>query len=433
MVYLILLIINLISYFFCFYLIYQYGGIKYNMPFFFTTIIYLIYSCITPTYYYYTNYVGIYGLDIRGYYHIGLWYYFLNISFFLFGYWSIIKKNKKEYKNKRYIYPEIKIHFLFYFITSLVLLNFAISGVNILNIINVFNFNKNETQLLFTVDETVGYSNYLANFADSIIIILIAAAIFKTNKYILFIWTIFSFIIFTLLGYRYRIILTLVGFIFIYILNTNLNIRSYLRIITFGTIFIVSLLFITVNRGILINKQYSELKFTFEELDLVETIAEQTRGGIADYTLFRYYDLYSPGFDYCSTMILSTIYRALPKSLFSNNEKPVPAMDKKIEHMWDDAKWEPFGEAILNVGFNYLSLGIVGILLFSFIYGLLLAKIQNNINYSNPLDILFLVIFTLLSFQYITRGYMPQTIDHLGFFLIPYWLMKILFKISYRK
>lgn len=430
--YLVLLMLNLVAYFLSFYVVKIHGGIKRNIAFSFTVLIFLIYTCITPSYFYYTGYIGIYGLNIRNYYHVGLWYYFLNITFFLFGYWLLIKKNRFQNNIYKYNSPKPKIHFLFYLVTSVVLLNFAISGINILNIVNVFSVNKSETQLLFTVDETVGFSNYLANFADSIIIILVAAAIFKTNKFTLFVWTIFSFIIFSLLGYRYRIILTLIGFGFVYILNSNLKFLSYIRIISLSLIFMISLLFITVNRGILINKQYSELKFTFDDLSIGETFAEQTRGALADYTLFRYYDLYFPGYDYCSTMILSTIYRALPKFLFSNNEKPVPAMDTKIEHMWDDAMWEPFGEAILNVGFNYVSLGLFGIILFAFAYGLLLAKVQNITNYNSPLDILFLLIFTLLSFQYITRGYMPQTIDHLGFFLIPYWLLKFLFKIKYR-
>ncbi|HQX44964.1 MAG TPA: hypothetical protein PK209_10440, partial [Saprospiraceae bacterium] len=57
-----------------------------------------------------------------------------------------------------------------------------------------------------------------------------------------------------------------------------------------------------------------------------------------------------------------------------------------------------------------------------FLTGLILSLTTVNRDYHHPKHRIFLVILCMALFQWYTRGYFPQFVDHLVFLLIPYWL-----------
>ena len=197
---------------------YQRGGWNRNLVYIWTLLIYVIYVLVSPAYFYYTERKIIIGTDISAYYGTGFAYNTLALICFVFGYWIKGRPSMDTWlKAPLYILenPKKIITILFYSMYGIVLLNLAVGGADI--------------QQVFIGNEVVGMgasggSYFLQNFTDSLICVLVLAYFYDIPTRTLLIWMAISFFLFSLLGFRYRIVLTLFGILFIYLFKNKISV-----------------------------------------------------------------------------------------------------------------------------------------------------------------------------------------------------------------
>ena len=283
---LIAIVINVLVYVFGFGVIKKIGGIRYNLTYVFSLLLFFIYYFITPIIFYFLGRSTIWGdegpnqgvgVKILDYYGKTLIYYGIANLFFILGYIFFKRKNiqieQLDEPKKDVVQRAIIISFIL--CTGVVFSNYLAEGINPLDIF------LGDTDS--AIGGVTGSSNYLRNFADSLIAINICAFYFKVKNKYLVPMILISVLLFFLMGFRYRIILLALGFIFNYLLTTKKKI-DILKSVIFLLFFSYSLLFITYNRYVFANGRWDE--FTASPLQFeYSTFLEQTRGMLDDITI----------------------------------------------------------------------------------------------------------------------------------------------------
>jgi hypothetical protein len=116
----------------------------------------------------------------------------------------------------------------------------------------------------------------------------------------------------------------------------------------------------------------------------------------------------------------------VPSFFFKNETKPYPPpqfpiIDDAINGTRDN------GEAVTSLGGSFIAFYYPGIYIMAFLLGYIIAKLQNRFEY-NYLSMITGIIINLALFQWISRGYFPQEVDHLAYMLFPILLLKIFIK-----
>jgi hypothetical protein len=400
------------------------GGWGRHLPYIWTLIIYTIYIFITPLYYYSNDKTVIIGTDISKYYGLGFFFNNIAILCFIIGYW--IKGNNsnkiwnappfREIKN-----PHFVITIMFFVCYGIVLLNLAIGGANISGV--------------FLGDDILGMgaggaSYYLQNFTDSLICIIVLAYLYDVPWKRIILWILASFFLFSLLGFRYRIMLSLFGILFVFLYKSKLDARKLIIGFGLALIFFYGVMFSTVNRHGLIVRNYDNL--VFNPLDFkYEEFFSQTRGALPDMAIYKLYDNPSGGasYDYGLTMFGYVFIRMIPRVIMPDKDKfyPPPQLVTTVQAY--DARWaSKSGEATLSVSAFYMAFGWLGIILGHFFWGLLLRKFGDSLRLSDKLQIATYIVISLATFQWVSRGYLPQVIDQAIYMLIPIWVLRYISK-----
>lgn len=433
---------NLLVYLFGAYIVRRNGGLKKNLPFAFSLILFVLYHFITPMYFYFSGRKTIWGdvigynkvgEDITDYYLLGINYYGLANLLFIIGYLAI--RNRKEIiqqiaedtNNLARQKTAIIVSFCVCF--GIVLFNYLQEGLNPFLIL----FGSKD-------DEIAGItatSNYLKNFTDSIIAILIIGYYYRVKKVFLYPMTILGFTLFALMGFRYRIILTILGIIFVglYQLHKENNRRFVLiRNVVLLSSFIYVMFFITYNRFVFTSGNWDKLVTNPAKFEY-SVFFEQTRGMLDDITVIKYYKTDPhPEHDYGVTFLYFFI-RAMPRSIvgdeFKDSFYPFPAYTiftkaYGIQKYWGKSNT---GEAPLHLAYFYIAGGLPFLLIGSFVVGLMLKLFQHKFHPDKSSNILILVLLTAGLFQWYTRGYFPGFVDHMAFMMIGYFMVRLLSKV----
>jgi hypothetical protein len=396
------------------------GGFNRHLVYLWTLFTYMIYVLITPLVMYANNRFVIIGTYIENYYGLGFTFNFFAVVCFIFGYWVMWnKKNSKWDEPEKYVIanPKKLITILFYAIYGIVLLNLAVGGANI--------------QEVFAGNEVVGLgasggSYFLQNFTDSLICIIVLAYIYNFPTKTLLFWIAISFFLFSLLGFRYRIVLTLFGILFVYLYKNQIGARQ----IVFGSflalLFFYSIMFSTENRKILILRTYNELNFDPLTYNF-DNFFDQTRGALPDMAVYKLYDdpTRDAKHDYGLTMFGYVFIRMIPRAIYPDKDRfyPPPQLATTIQAY--DAWWAKFsGEATLSVGSLYIAFGWLGIVFGHFFWGRLLCLFADIIRRSDKLIYVSSIVLALATFQWVTRGYFPQVIDHFVYLMFPIWVCR---------
>jgi hypothetical protein len=400
------------------------GGFTRHLPYMFTLIVYSIYVFISPLYFYSVNLTRIIGTDISNYYGLGFFFNTIGVLSFIVGYWVIGNNSNKiwdapyenEIKDPRYF-----INIMFYICYGIVLLNLALGGANISQV--------------FLGDEVLGMgaggaSYYLQNFTDSLISIIVLAYLFDVPWKRLLPWIVASFFLFSLLGFRYRIMLSLFGILFVYLYKSKIDAKKIVLGAGLALIFFYGVMFSTVNRHRLIlrnydNLVYDPLKFKYEEFFL------QTRGALPDMAIYKLYDNpnVSTDYDYGLTMFGYVFIRMIPRAIMPDKDKfyPPPQLATTVKAY--DAWWaSKSGEATLSVSAFYMAFGWLGIVFGHFFWGLLLRRFGDRVRFADKLKLATYLLISLATFQWISRGYLPQIIDQTMYMLVPIWVLRYLSK-----
>lgn len=401
------------------------AGFRSHFVFGFGWIVFTVYYFATPVYFYIQERATIWGSadafryvgeNIKPYYARGFLYFSMALLFLLTGYFLL---GRFQNKSASGIYHHRKglLVFLFFVFFFLIILNFLISGINPLDI------------LLGSTDETLwtvtGGSNYLKNFADSLITCLVLAWLIKVDKRLFFLMAILALVIFLLMGFRYRIIMTLVGLLTLGLMNKKIGPSLILRSVSTGVLILYVLLLITYNRFQFVSGDFDRMVFSPAEFEIVNTLAEQTRGALDDINIIQYYETRrEPRHDFGLTFFYFII-RAVPRSLageWKDSMYPPPAFPIVDEAYNLPAEWGPTGEAPLFLSYFLISGGFSALILLSFLAGFLIRWLLRNRTFRDDRDLVFMIILQMALFQWFTRGYFPQFVDHLFFLLVPYWI-----------
>jgi hypothetical protein len=228
--------------------------------------------------------------------------------------------------------------------------------------------------------------------------------------------------LFLILGFRYRILLTFFGLFLIYIYDRGLTFKSILKYISILLLALYAMLLLTENRNAIYMQKFDQLTFNMSEFDY-DIIFDQARGSVMDFAVYQYMDNSSNvSIDYGETMFGYIIVKLMPSVFFEGGVKPYPPptfliIDEAIGATRDN------GEAVTSLGGTFLSFYYPGIYVSGFLLGFIIAKLQNRFD-NNDFSMLGAIIANLVLFQWISRGYLPQVIDHLAYMLFPLLMIR---------
>src|SRR5919202_1667731 len=141
-----------------------------------------------------------------------------------------------------------------------VISDITVSGINVLDIL----FGQSTDSLMSSQSITNTY--YFRAFADSIITTLVLYAYLDGKPLRVLGLLIPAFILFALLGFRYRIILTLLGLVIVYLTNKNIRLTTG-RWVAISLTFLYIVFTITYNRWFVITGAYDRITVNPLEYD----------------------------------------------------------------------------------------------------------------------------------------------------------------------
>jgi len=397
---------------------YKNGGWNRNLIYLWTLIIHIQYTLFTPLFFYNEGKATLNGTDITQYYGLGTFYNLLAMVFFVIGYWIIGLKLKGKWNNQptqQLINPLKWISILFYFFYALIIINMSLGGINVAQV-----YFGNESVGL----GAQGATYYIQNFTNSLITLIILAFLFDLPKRTLIFWIVISFFLFSILGFRFRILLTLFGLSFVYLYKYKIHLKQIIIGIVLVLFFMYLVMFSTENRSTLITRDYSAIEYNPAKFNYYKFF-DQTRGALADICVYKLYDNpnKSATHDYGISMFAYVFIRLVPRALFENKDDYYPAPQIKTTIAAYDAFWGKFtGEATLSVAALYINFGWLGIVIGYFIWALLIRKYSNRVVVRDKISLIKYIVVALVTFQWVTRGFFPQVVDIAAYMLIPVWL-----------
>lgn len=289
--------------------------------------------------------------------------------------------------------------------------------------INVFQVNEEPE---FVVG---GLSSYLTQA----IALMVAAVIFvlvtvngniikltSRIKWISILMLLITLLTFVTQGSRYRIVILLIAGATTYYLK-NREKPNLLLWSAFGVVFFLAMGVIEITRNYSRGLDISKLE-SYELSDIGSNAQNETK-----VFLFsgRVIDEVSKNSDYIYfEPIITAILMPIPRAYFP--QKPDGAY-------LDDVQEIVFGNSDMGAAFMfyaeyYYAFGWIGIVIMSFVFGLICKYFYLNYRY-NPnslVPILALAIFNGCVYMFITRGYLAQHVFTFFYFLvIPLWVLKL--------
>jgi len=367
-----------------------------------------------------------------------------------FVYWFLGPINTSIEKNYYYLGGYFEDYFdlcLIIYIISLfsLLFFYKLGSVNVYNKINSKNAqyelnNNHKYYLLFffiavsyivsiksedNLEYNGGFLNYLLFLSDSLIlafVILLYES--KLKKWHLILLS-FTFLFYLFLGFRYRVILLILGIFYHYYVVLNLSLKSIIKWIVFFMIGIYTINFITTNRNAFRKFDFNEVTFESEiigEMTPFQLLMHQTNNHKTDMMVLKYMHQPNVDFDYGESMFLNIFYRIIPASFFEYEKKPPIPQQDIINNSFGTIEAFYAGSAVTNTFSYYIAFGYFGVIFFMGLIGYLIGKMSMKMQLNVIRDRVKIIIMAMFLFQEITRGYLPQNITLLAFLLITFKL-----------
>lgn len=403
---------------------YYEGGVRNHVLNIFMSFTFILYLLITPTVYYFSQQYLAFQMDVKEYFGIGFLQLFLHLVFYYLGYFGFAKRKAKFMTytnlNSRELFGkeiEVKIVIIFLSIYLAVFLNTLSSGINLLDVI-LGKYGEPTLGLR-------GGSYYIQNLADSLIGLLVMAFYFKIKPRYFYLMIILTQPLFLVLGFRYRIILSFFGIFLIYIYDNRISLKSIIKYVMIILISFYLLLLMTSNRRAIYMQEFNQISFDISDFDF-DILTNQSRGSMIDFAVYQHLGNGNANIDFGKTMFGYIFIKMLPASLFNSGVKPYPPpsfyiIDDAINGTRDN------GEAVTSLGGTFIAFSYPGIYVFALILGCVIAKLQNRIEKSF-FGFLGGLLTSLAIFQWVSRGYFPQFIDHLAYLLFPLLLLNLFSK-----
>lgn len=354
----------------------------------------------------------------------------ISFIFFSIGYnYSFVnKKNNIEERKGRPLSDytkcyskKIKIISLILFIIGFLsaIIFYKTSGYNPL----AFLKNINQSENMYLYDSKF---KFLAKISYIMIIPWIIICKFDKSKILKFTTTIAMFTIFLIGGSRYIIVITVLAYITLPYIVERKSFKFKKAIILFLILLIFSDIIAYTRVGTRTGKSIDFMK--------ISEMVEITDVFDSDLTIYKpFYCVVNSipknlPHQYGKGLIGYSIFSFFPRFLFpwkSNFDN----MAKIISIVMNETAMKA-GLAMPNVGEYYLEFGLIGCIVFMYIFGIICRKMKslylNNKNSINEI-ILYSVLCPFLM-QIVCRGYLAVQLNTLIFIVLPYYLLKKEFK-----
>ena len=277
-----------------------------------------------------------------------------------------------------------------------------------------------------------GFYNYLVFLGDSLILAFIIL-IFEKKFYKKWHWFLLvsSLLAYMVLGFRYRILLLIIGVIYHFLVTTRFSFKSIVKWVFLGWLVVYSINFITLNREALKTLDFSEVTFESKVqygLSPYQLVMQQTDNYKTEMMIVKYVRDNDVAYDFGESMFTHIFIRIIPASFFEGKVKPEIPQIKIIKNSFNSIEGLYAGAAVSNVIEFYIAFGIFGIIFFMLVFGLFLGYLAKRSNLNNARDRVIIVMVAMVLFQEITRGYLPQNVTLLAFLLIT---LKLFYKKTY--
>lgn len=282
----------------------------------------------------------------------------------------------------------------------------------------------------FTGEHSIDSSyNYFLFFADSLILCFVILFYEKKYSVLLLVLTAVSLIYFLILGFRYRIILLLIAYIYHLLLSNRLTIKSLFKGLSILIIsgFIIN--FISVNRSIFSNQEFDQIEFTADspyELSPYQFVMQQTENYSTDFNVLKFFNETNISHDYGFSMFGHIFIRITPASFYSDGRKPQIPQQEIIKNCFTTLAGEDSGSAVTNIFQYYIAFGVYGVIFFMGLLAYIMATLSKKLDLSIPRNRVIIIFMSMVVFQEVTRGYLPQNATLFVYLYIP-------FKLFYRK
>ncbi|MGB3619293.1 MAG: hypothetical protein WBA12_14330 [Catalinimonas sp.] len=388
------------------------GGARRNLPLLLVLGLYAVLTWYTPVVNYLTGNTTLYGTDFTDRVGETLMIYALAVNALLLGYLARPTPSRRLTRVlERWEVPEDfvrrKLPLLWLVVGGIVALNLALFAV------------LHWPVSLHGVLYSVGVSPYLEGFTDSLLTVFILSWLTRRTGWKSLVgWSICLLLLlgfFFLINWRYRIIMTMIMLLGDYLLRRGVT----WRLLASAGAAALTVILITVNRGVLFYGRYHELTLDITQFN-ERTVRDQTNNSQMFGVLLGYLDRPDVHHDWGYSTFGFIPLRAVPGQLFPGGKKPLPPLMEAIQRAFPPTG-KAIPSAVTNVGEAYFAFGLPGVLGVMFLFGYLLraAPPPHDGPGGGVLHRALYLLFTAWLFQYVTRGYLPQHVELAAYLLLP--------------
>jgi len=296
------------------------------------------------------------------------------------------------------------------------------------------------TQFLFSIFNTSSSASvvdelslsypYLMQFIDSLTPAFLILLFIKERRWVLFFLFILQLSIYISLGFRYRLIIFFMAFIFYMLFSSRVDFKQIAKVFWGVILAFITLYTVTMYRGEIRERAVGiEASNVIVDDSGLEKIHKSIRNYMSFSSLYGYMEDTDQEHGLGSTMILQVFVRAIPSVLFEDGIKPKPLSNVVSAKSWGSYVGLNAGEAYSHIAEAYFEFGMVGVILIAFLFGTLLSKMR-NVTIDTGFKLVFISFTSGSLFHFITRGYFPGYIMAYAYGLIP--ILFAMFVTKYR-
>ena len=391
-------------------------------PFFFNSILFFMIFLIQPMMDLITNNFATYGLDPSVGCVKGTIIYLLSYISFYYGYKKHINNDSKksvlqclsikERNNISYI-----SFWLWCVFFACCILYLYVNGYSIIYILTLGQQDSN------TVDELFTKMGFLWKCSVSMIVCMMYYLAFGNKKVLKIVLFVFTGTILIINGSRSIILMYILAPIVYYYTSHKRNPQILLLISLMIGIVLMATIMQAARWGIRSGGNI--------DVDIIINAETLVKPIVSNFQVYKEYFLFVDAvpermnFLFGEETIFYTLAMLIPRGIWPS--KP----DAPFREILDIAVGHQAvlnGEAFPNLAEFYIDFGVIGCIVYTFLYGIYVKYISNLGLYGNTNShglVLFSVLLPLL-FQFTIRGYIPSNIFSLIFAFLPYFIIRII-------
>lgn len=354
--------------------------------------------------------------------------FFISYLFYIIGYFY---KKKNHIFSKIIIYREnlnkniLYISLIIWFIGFLANLFYLMKGG--LNLSYIFSLGQ-----IGNVDIERSSGKSIVGFIGMFGFMMVSSNFYiwrySKKKYISYLTYGITFIFFVLRGFRFILVIIIMSPLIYYYLRENK--KPKIKMIVF---LIVILLVMVVSLRVYRND--------LRKGTTTVNIEEVMKDNIIDESLYDNFSMYKTfyitvekipknlPYSYGVNLLINPLIMIIPRIIWK--EKKFFG-DEVYYNLFPDYAYSAGATAACNLGEAYRDFGIIGCILFQYIFGVISAKMKRsylnkNINFNSLVKY---SIFVPLTLQIVIRGYMASNLYLIIFLFLPVWILEKLFPTS---